>query len=255
MQFRSAPDFENPPAAIGAGNVYHVRVYNSHDLRRIGGEGSPTGCTGSALDLVVTVQDVGAPAQVDDVSATKSGNTLALSWDATATDVNGTLFADLAAAVQVTSYDYRYRSVGATNWTEGNTTNTSVDITVPETSYEIQVRARNAEGIGAWSEFVGAGPRPGPPLNLAAAVDEGQVALTWEAPSSSGGFGIQRYEYRMDGAGDWTSTGTDRRAEVTGLTNGQEYRFKVRAVTAAGEGPPATVTVTAERRRFGDKGL
>ena len=41
VRFRSTPDFENPPAAIGAGNVYHVRVYNSHDLRRIGGEGQP----------------------------------------------------------------------------------------------------------------------------------------------------------------------------------------------------------------------
>ncbi|MCY4600290.1 MAG: fibronectin type III domain-containing protein [Acidobacteria bacterium] len=246
VRFRSAPDFENPPAAIGAGNVYHVRVYNRHDLRGIDGEGTPTGCTGTALDLVVTVQDVGAPAQVVGVSATQGGNALALSWDAPATDVNGAAFAQLAAAMQVTGYDYRYRTVGAASWTAGTTTDTSVDITVPEASYELQVRAVSAEGSGAWSDVVGVGQQAGPPLNLATAAADGQVTLTWEVPSTTGGFDIQRYEYRVDGAGDWISTGMERRAVVTGLTNGQEYRFEVRAVTAAGSGPSVTMTATPE---------
>ena len=246
VRFRSAPDFENPPAAIGAGNVYHVRVYNRHDLRNIGGEGNPTGCTGTALDLVVTVQDVGAPAQVVGVSATQGGNALDLSWDAPATDVNGAAFAQLAAAMQVTVYDYRYRTVGAASWTEGTTTDTSVEITVPEASYELQVRAVSAEGSGAWSDVVGVGQQAGPPLNLATAAADGHVTLTWEVPSTTGGFDIQRYEYRVDGAGDWISTGMERRAVVTGLTNGQEYRFEVRAVTAAGSGPSVTMTATPE---------
>ena len=40
VQFKSAPDFENSPDDLSASNVYHVRVYNTHDLHKISGEGS-----------------------------------------------------------------------------------------------------------------------------------------------------------------------------------------------------------------------
>ena len=59
----------------------------------------------------------------------------------------------------------------------------------------------------------------------------GEVVLTWDAPSSDGGAEITDYEYRINGSGPWISTGsTDTTHTVTGLDNGTEYTFEVRAV-------------------------
>ena len=74
-------------------------------------------------------------------------------------------------------------------------------------------------------------PRPGAPTNLLLEVGDGQVTLRWEAPEDDGGAAITDYEYRIDGKGEWISTGsTDTTHTVTGLDNGREYTFEVRAV-------------------------
>ena len=56
----------------------------------------------------------------------------------------------------ITDYDYRYRDVSAQTWTEvTNTTITrtteTVDGLTPSTSYDVEVRAKNAEGTSEWS--------------------------------------------------------------------------------------------------------
>ena len=156
VSWKSAPDFESPPTGADALGVYDLRVYNTHALHNVGGESGAAGCTGSALDLTVRLQDVGAPAKVQGVAATASDDTtIALSWAEPETDSAGVSFADLGAAVQVTRYDYRHRAVGTATWTDGNTTNRSVEITVTETGrYQVQVRAVSGEGDGAWSDVV-----------------------------------------------------------------------------------------------------
>ena len=84
----------------------------------------------------------------------------------------------------------------------------------------------------------GGGPRtsaPGAPRNLTAAVRNGEVVLTWEAPARDGGAAITDYEYRIDRRNPWISIGsTDTTHTVTGLVNGTAYVFEVRAVNAAG---------------------
>ena len=45
------------------------------------------------------------------------------------------------------------------------------------------------------------------------------------------------------GDGSWISTGVDLTEVVTGLTNGREYSFEVRALNAAGAGPAAGISV------------
>ena len=93
---------------------------------------------------------------------------------------------------------------------------------------------------------------PGVPQNLSGVPGDGQVTLTWDAPSSDGGSAITRYEYEVDDSGTWLDADLDLEQTVTleetvtGLTNGQEYAFAVRAVNAAGPGPAATV---GRRRR------
>ncbi|MDE0290080.1 MAG: fibronectin type III domain-containing protein [bacterium] len=86
---------------------------------------------------------------------------------------------------------------------------------------------------------------PGAPTGLGATVGDGQVALSWNAPSSDGGSPIVGYEYSQDD-GAWTpipSSGPGQANAggftVTGLTNGGTYGFRVRAVNAQGTSRPS----------------
>ena len=111
--------------------------------------------------------------------------------------------------------------------------------------YAVAVRAVNTAGPGA-AATVTAVPAtlPGVPRNLLATPGDGQVALTWEAPSSDGGSVIVRYEHEVGDSGNWIDAGMARRVTVTDLVNGRHYTFAVRAVNALGGGDVATVTVT-----------
>ena len=79
--------------------------------------------------------------------------------------------------------------------------------------------------------------RPGAPRNLMVVGGDGQVVLTWRAPSSDGGAAITDYEYRINRRNPWISTGsTETTHTVTGLVNGAAYSFEVRAVNRIGKG-------------------
>ena len=66
----------------------------------------------------------------------------------------------------VTSYDFQYKKTIDDTWTDGpqNVTTTSASISglVAEISYDVQVRATNDEGAGAWSQS-GTGTTNAPP--------------------------------------------------------------------------------------------
>ena len=78
-----------------------------------------------------------------------------------------------------------------------------------------------------------ANPGRSAPTNLLLEVGDGQVTLRWDAPEERWRrSAIIDYEYRINGKGDWISTGsTDTTHTVTGLDNGREYTFEVRAVS------------------------
>ena len=97
----------------------------------------------------------------------------------------------------------------------------------------------------------GGGPRtsaPGAPRNLTAVGGDGEVVLTWDAPASDGGAAITDYEYRIEGRNPWISIGsTNTTHTVTGLVNGTEYTFQVRAVNRIGKSfAPNQVETTPE---------
>ena len=94
-------------------------------------------------------------------------------------------------------------------------------------------------------------PPPDAPTGLSATAGDRQVALSWSDPGNSN---ISKYQYRQ-GTGttvtwdSWTdisnSSATTTRHTVTGLTNGTEYSFQVRAVAVGSVNGTESATVTA----------
>ncbi len=170
----------------------------------------------------------------------------------------------------ITSYDVRYiRSDAADkadgNWTErdGIWTSSILRYTLGGltngVAYDVQVRAVNRAGDGSWSATVPATPRTvaaAPTINLIAPGDR-TLAVSWSAPSDTGGSAITSYDVRYIGSdapdkadhiwtvelNAWSSGPLSH--DLDGLTNGVGYDVQVRSVNGAGDGPwSATATDT-----------
>ena len=160
LAFKAVPDYETPGDS-NADNEYQIRVVNTHNIHRLGGEGSPTGCSGSVLDVTIRVKDVGVPMPPEDIEAEfqeTDDTKIDVNWTAsTGFSENGSLV-EFPSGFEVTDYDYRYRPAGAAAWTEVTDTDlTATTVTLEdltEDAYEIQVRANNSEGSGAWSSTI-----------------------------------------------------------------------------------------------------
>ncbi len=160
LTFKTVPDYETPGDS-NADNEYQVRVVNTHNIHRLGGEGTPTGCSGSVLDVSIRVKDIGVPMPPEHVEGRfrdADDTTIDVNWAASAGfSENGTLVA-FPTGFEVTDYDYRYRPVGTAAWTEVTDTplteTTATIEGITEDAYDIQVRANNSEGSGAWSSAI-----------------------------------------------------------------------------------------------------
>ena len=89
-------------------------------------------------------------------------------------------------------------------------------------------------------------PPSAAPTGLTATAGDGSVTLAWNDAADSS---ITGYEYQVNhndtatgnlsGWSSWQSIANGTSYTVTGLTNGKEYRFKLRAVNAGGGSKPA----------------
>jgi hypothetical protein len=83
---------------------------------------------------------------------------------------------------------------------------------------------------------------PSPPTNVSGGGGNQTVGLTWVAPAQNGGSAITDYaiQYSSNSGSTWTtfnhSASTSTAIQVTGLTNGTAYVFRVATVTAVGTG-------------------
>ena len=238
--------------AAGTTRYYRVSAINAN------GTGEPSNTA------KVTTGAPPVPGAPTDLSATASGTTqIDLSWTAPADD----------GGSPITTYGIHVSPDGRTDWRtragNPNTTYSQIQL-APGTTRYYRVSAANAHGLSAFSNIAsattdttgtgtsvpggggtdppgggggGGGPRqtvPDAPTNLLADATDGAVTLTWEAPEDDGGSEITDYEVRIDQTGEWISIGsTDTTHTVTGLVNGTEYVFQVRAVTAAGSNAPS----------------
>ena len=185
------------------------------------------------------------------------------------TRADGTVTADWLAVSGATKYHVTYTTDGGGSWSLAalNHTSNSIAITGADNakSYIVGVRAGNAGGWSGWRNSPQAGPytppqptptptptptpeptptpapqpAPAAPTGLTATAGDGSVALAWNDPADSS---ITGYEYRTRWAGvawgDWTAISAANSHTVTGLENGTEYRFKLRAVNAGGASKP-----------------
>jgi predicted phage tail protein len=114
-------------------------------------------------------------------------------------------------------------------------------------AYTFTVTATNTTGTSvASAPSAAATPAtvPNAPASLTATDGNGEVVLTWPAVTgaNTGGSPITGYEVRVHLAGDAAYTShivTGLTYTATGLTNGQNYWFSVRAINAYGESDSA----------------
>ena len=192
------------------------------------------------------------PAAPDIDTITPNGGTLTIDWKEPV-DTGRTA---------VTSYDLRYIRKDATdksdaNWNEetnvGSVSNRSFTITglTGEVEYEIQVRARNSDGTGIWSEKTTGEPTivaPSAPSIDNITRGDRTLAVAWTAPTDTGGGAVTAYDVRhietsADEAVDanWTVRDNawrsgDLNYAIRSLTNGTKYGVQVRPVNSAGDG-------------------
>ena len=252
LTFASAPNFE-APADADTGNDYVVVVRAT----------SGTGERVKTAEVTITVTVTDMAGEAPGVPAAPSVSS------ASVTSLTVTWTAPTNAGPAIGDYDYRYRVTSPQgSWTEvTNTTIAALGATITgleeDTEYDVQVRATNDEGTSGWSASgtgaTEAGAIANAPENLQTTAGNAQVTLRWDAPGDDGGADITGYAYRYkESGGDFIAymdipdsgpgEANTRSYTVTGLTNGQEYVFQVRAENEHGGGSPAEVTVMLPSR-------
>ena len=221
------------------------RIDYTFTVQAVDTSGDDTVITGRAGSVAAT--PVPVPAAPANLAAMAANGQAVLTWD----DPNDS---------SITKYQYRQRVSGADfgDWSDivgSSATTTTYTVTglTNGSAYGFELRAVNASGDGEASS-VGATPIavPDAPTISSATPGDGQVVLAWNDPSDRS---ITKYQVRSKVRNsndntytDWANIPvTDPNAPptgyiVTGLTNGTEYTFAVRAVNDPGNGPASTVT-------------
>ena len=195
LTFDAAPNYEDAQDQ-GNNNTYVVDVTAT--------SGTDTRVMTATQTITVTVTDVDteAPGQpgAPTVSAA-SATSLRVNWSAPSN-----------AGPAITDYDVRYRAGASGDWSDGGHVGTATTATLTglseNTSYQVQVRATNAEGTGSWSDS-GSGSTDAPPDNCT-----GDTTTTCEVDvggSATGNIGSDREQ-------DWFKVE---------LEAGKRYQFDV----------------------------
>ena len=185
---------------------------------------------------------VTVPTAPTSLGAVPSPGQVAVSWTAPSSNGGST----------ITGYNvYEGTTAGGESATPVNggtlitATNYNVTGLTNGTTYFFTVKAVNAIGSSPASNEASATPAltvPTAPTGLMATPSNQQVALSWAAPSSDGGSTITGYNvYEGTASGGESATPvnggtlvTATNYAVTGLTNGTQYFFTVKAVNSVG---------------------
>lgn len=185
---------------------------------------SPTISTASsAISVNATV-----PAAPTGVAASRGDTAATVSWSAP--DDGGSA---------ITGYTVTASPGGATVTVGGATTSVAVPGLTNGTPYTFTVYATNAVGAGpASSASASVTPAgvPGAPVITSAVAGDTQVTLTWSVPAANAD-PITGYTVSVTPGGTTIAVGSaPASVTVTGLVNGTQYSFTVRATNGVGDG-------------------
>jgi len=147
---------------------------------------------------------------------------------------------------------YEVSSDNGATWVvaSGNTGHTFAGLTNGNT-YAFRVRAVNAVGNSTEASTTATPATiPGAPQNFTATAGNAKATLSWAAPASNGGNAITGYEVSSDNGVTWVVASSNTGHIFTGLTNGTQYTFRVRAVNSVGNGSEASATATPAASTF-----
>ena len=190
------------------------------------------------VSLIVSATPAAKPSTPSAPSLTPGNQQLGVSWTAPAD--NGAAISD---------YDVQYKLSSVTGWTDANHdgagTSTTLSSLTNGQRYDVQVRATNSAGSSDWSTSTTDTPTdvaPGKPATPTATVQSAtSLRVNWMAPANTGS-ALTGYtlEQSADGGVNWSTvsgvSGTSTSHDVTGLTPGTAYVFRVLATNAAGDG-------------------
>ncbi len=185
----------------------------------------------ASASATATPLNPAGPAKPTGLTATAGNQLVTLSW----TDPKNS---------DITKYQYRQGTGDPVSWggwtdfatSDATTTTRAIDGLTNGTEYSFQIRAVAGTEFGAMSDTVSESPNrpPARPTGLTATTGDasGEVDLSWTDPDDDT---ITSYEYLIRSGGTWTSVpipGSDADTTsytVTGLTDGTEYTFQIRA--------------------------
>ena len=243
----SAGSLQHTLSDLDTGARYYVAV------RAVNGAGD--GPWSESFAAATTAEAPGAPTITGVVSGNKA---VTVFWAASDDD----------GAAEITAYDLRYIETSADEtveanwtvtedvWTSGDGGEYEYELGGLETGvgYDVEIRAVNRVGDGAWSATAMQAPREVPGAPTVRSVTAGRHALTvgWAAPQVTGGSAITSYDVRhiLSDAADkaaanwtvvsraWTSDSGDLEYTytITGLEGGAGYDVGVRAINSVGDG-------------------
>ena len=191
----------------------------------------------SDLSLESTGHEL-VPVRMSRPRVTASGRTLRVVWTAPTN-----------TGPPIIGYDVEYRRRGSVSFNPrsygGSVRSAAISVGASNTTYEVRVRAKNADGPGGWSqvtEVTTPRARPGKPAAPEVLPGGwGSVRVTWNAPRNSGP-SISDYDvqYRKEGSTDAFRdagfNGTNRETTISRLINGTSYEVQVRARNRDGTG-------------------
>ena len=185
----------------------------------------------------------GPPGVPTEFSAEAGDGEVTLAWDAPSG----------SGGAVVVRYEYRWgiAGVGFSVWQTASQSRTvTVGGLANGEEHVFEVRAVNQAGAGPPTTTVATpGGVPSAPLDLVAERAAQAVTLRWRPPASDGGVALSGYDFRYrrttePAFGAWTDVGAVTETTVTGLVNGIEYVFEVRARNAVFAGNAASRPAT-----------
>ena len=150
----------------------------------------------------------------------------------------------------ITNYQYSINGGGSFSAFSPADTTSPVSITglTNGTPYTIQLKTVTIAGASSASSSVVTTPAttPDAPTALSSMPSNGALSIAFTPPTNTGGSAITNYEYSTNNGSSYVAFSpavTTSPVSITGLTNGQSYSVKLKAVNSMGAGT-ASSTVT-----------